>query len=117
MKYVLALMPFDPTDLKSLQGRYNYHLMTSNQVMQEMQAFKVAAQNAEDASARATGNKKGANLALKAKVIEKEVPHQASVDARLKMCPEDMRHEFNEHMAFYGRTFWVDANKAKEENQ
>jgi hypothetical protein len=58
MKYVLALMPCDPIDLKSLQGRHNYHLMTSNQVMQEMQAFKVAAQNAEDARARATGNKR-----------------------------------------------------------
>ena len=32
-KYVSALMPFEPTDLKSLQGRHNYHLMTSNEVM------------------------------------------------------------------------------------
>jgi hypothetical protein len=31
--------------------------------------------------------------------------------------PEDIRHEYNKHMAFYGRTFWVDPNKAKEENQ
>ena len=41
-KYVSALMPFEPTDLKSLQGRHDYHLMTYNQVMQEMAAFKVA---------------------------------------------------------------------------
>jgi hypothetical protein len=33
------------------------------------------------------------------------------------VCPEDITHEYNEHMAFYGRTFWVDPNKAKEENQ
>ena len=32
-KYVRALIPFDPTDLKSLQGRHNYHLMSSNEVM------------------------------------------------------------------------------------
>ena len=38
-KYVSALMPFEPTDLKSLQGRHNYHLMSSNEVMQEMASF------------------------------------------------------------------------------
>ena len=48
-KYVSALMPFESIDLKSLQGRHNYHLMSSNEVMQEMAAFKVAAKNAEDA--------------------------------------------------------------------
>jgi hypothetical protein len=117
MKYVLAYMPFEPTDLKSVQGRHNYHLMTSNQVMQEMQAYKVAAQNAEDARARAIGMQKSANLALKANVIKKEVPLQASVEARLEICPKDIRHEYNEHMTFYGRTFWVDPTKAKEENQ
>ena len=34
-------MPFEPTDLKSLQGRHNNHFMTSNEVMQEMAAFKL----------------------------------------------------------------------------
>ena len=48
-KYVSALWPFESTDLKSLQGRHNYHLMSSNEVMQEMAAYKVAAKNAEDA--------------------------------------------------------------------
>jgi hypothetical protein len=33
------------------------------------------------------------------------------------MCPEDMRHEYHEHMAFYGKTFWVDPHKAKEGTQ
>jgi hypothetical protein len=79
--------------------------MTSNQVMQEMQAYKVVAQNAEDASARAIGMQKSSNLALKASVVEREVPLQANVDARLEMCPKDMRHEYHEHMAFYGKTF------------
>jgi hypothetical protein len=55
MKYMLTYMPFELTDLKSLQGRHNYHLMTSNQVMHEMQAFKVAAQNAEGARACTIG--------------------------------------------------------------
>ena len=69
-KYVSALMPFEPTDLKSLQGRHNYHLMSSNEVMQEMAAFKVAAKNAEDARARVIGMHKGTSLALKAKIVE-----------------------------------------------
>src|SRR3954467_9544653 len=71
-KYVSALMPFEPTDLKSLQGRHNYHLMTSNEVMQEMSAFKVAAKNAKDASARALGMSNVVNVALKAKVVNFE---------------------------------------------
>jgi hypothetical protein len=117
IKYVLASMPFEPADLKSVQERHNYHLMTSNQVMQDMQAYKVAAQNAEDDHAHAIRMQKSSNLALKASVVEKEVPLQASIDERLEMCPKDIRHEYNKHMAFYGRTFWVDPNKAKEENQ
>src|SRR3954464_12797655 len=69
-KYVSALLPFEPTDLKSLQGRQNYHLMTSNEVMQEMASFKVAAKNAKDACARALGMTNVVNLALKDKVVE-----------------------------------------------
>src|SRR4051812_17553314 len=69
-KYVSALMPFETTDLKSLQGRHNYHLMTSNEVLQEMAAFKVAAKNAKDARARALGMSKVVNVALNAKVVD-----------------------------------------------
>jgi hypothetical protein len=76
--------------------------MTSNQVMQEMQAYKVAAQNAEDARAHAMGMQRSSNLALKASVVEREAPPQASIEARLEMCPKDMRHEYHEHMAFVG---------------
>ena len=61
-KYVSALMPFEPTDLKSLQGRHSYHQMTSNEVMQEMASFKVAAKNTKDARARAIGMQKGSML-------------------------------------------------------
>jgi hypothetical protein len=62
MKYVLAYMSFEHADLKSVQERQKYHEMTSNQVMQEMQAYKVAAQNAEDARARAIGMQKSSTL-------------------------------------------------------
>jgi hypothetical protein len=117
MKYILALTPYEPADVKSVQGKNNFHEMTSNQVMQEIQAYKVAAQNVEDARARALGMQRSSNLALKASVIEKEVPLQASIEGRLEMYPEDMRHEYHEHMAFYRKTFWADPHKAKEDNQ
>jgi hypothetical protein len=63
------------------------------------------------------GMQRSSNLALKASVVEKDVPLKASIEARLEMCPEDMRHEYHKHMAFYGKTFWVDPHKAKEDNQ
>jgi hypothetical protein len=33
MKYTLAFTPYEPTDVKSVQGKHNFHEMTSNQVM------------------------------------------------------------------------------------
>jgi hypothetical protein len=33
--------------MESVQGKHNFHEMTSNQVMQEIQAYKVAAKNAK----------------------------------------------------------------------
>jgi hypothetical protein len=65
MKYILAITPYEPADVKSVQGKHNFHEMTSNQVMQEIQAYKVAAQNAEDARARAMGMQRSSNLALR----------------------------------------------------
>ena len=40
-KYVKALMPFESFDLKTLKNKHNYHEMTSNEVMQEVEASKV----------------------------------------------------------------------------
>ena len=51
--------------------------MSSNEVMQEMAAFKVDAKNVEDARARAIGMHKGTSLALKAKVVEQEDDEEA----------------------------------------
>src|SRR4051812_48338400 len=109
-KYVSALMPFEPTDLKSLQGRHNYHLMTSNEVMQEMAAFKVAAKNAEDARARAMGMQKGVNMALKTSVIDHDEYAIEGMD-----CPEDIKRIHGQYLALYARNFWKDPAKAKAE--
>ena len=70
IKYVNALMPFEATDLKSLQGKHNYTELTSNEVMQEMQSYKVHAQIAQDTRVRAIGMHQGSSLALKARVVE-----------------------------------------------
>ena len=71
-KYVNALMPFEEADLKSLQGKHNYDTLTSNEVMQEMQSYKVQAQIARDSRARALGMARSSSLALKAKVVEQD---------------------------------------------
>ena len=107
-KYVSALMPFEPTDLKSLQGRHNYHLMSSNEVMQEMAAFKVAAKNAKDARARAMGMQKGVNMALKTSVIDHDEYAVEGLD-----CPEDIKRIHGQYLALYARNFWKDPAKAK----
>ena len=112
-KYVEALWPHEPQDLKTLQGRHNYYQMTSHELMQELQSFKVAEKNANDALKRAMGIAKGENLALKATVVaevkSQEIPPHIN-------CPEEMKHEWSEHMAFAARTFWRDPAKAKEQN-
>ena len=71
-KYVKALMSFESADLKTLKGRHNYHEMSSNDVMQEMSAFKVETKNALDARSRAIAMRSGTNLALKTKVMVSE---------------------------------------------
>jgi hypothetical protein len=115
-KYVSTLMPFEPTDLKSLQGRHSYHLMTFNEVMQEMASFKVAAKNAKDARARALGMSNGVNLALKAKVVE--YVDEDDSDKGLSMShPDDVKIAHGEYMAFYAKNFWKDPAKAKMKMQ
>src|SRR3954471_17724332 len=115
-KYVSALMPFEPTDLKSLQGRHNYHLMTSNEVMQEMSAFKVAAKNAKDARARALGMSNVVNVALKAKVVDHG--DEDDSDEGLSMDhPDEVKIAHSQYMAFYAKNFWKNPAKAKMEMQ
>ena len=87
--------------------------MTSHELMQEMQAFKVAEKNANDALKRAMGMAKGENLALKATVVAEEKHQEVPMTMS---CPEEMKHEWSEHMAFAARTFWRDPSKAKEQN-
>src|SRR4051812_10851796 len=115
-KYVSALMPFEPTDLKSLQGRHNYHLMTSNEVMQEMASFKVATKNAKDVRDRALGMRSVVNLALKDKVVE-HVDEDDSDEGLSLSHPDDVKIAHCEYMAFYAKDFWKKNAKAKMEMQ
>ncbi|KAK1687147.1 hypothetical protein QYE76_047995 [Lolium multiflorum] len=67
-KYINALLPFEPADLRILKNKHNFEQMTSNDVMQEMDAFKVESKIAVDSRDRAIGMKRSENLALKAHV-------------------------------------------------
>ena len=44
-KYVEALWPYEPQDLKTLMGRHNYYEMSSHELMQELKSFKIAEKN------------------------------------------------------------------------
>ena len=111
-KYVNALMPFEPIELKAIQGRHNYLLMSSNEVMQEVQASKVATKNAQDNRARAMGMKQGPSLALKAKVVS--LDDSVEIEAcPSNLPPDDLEQTLHGHIALATRTFWRDPAKAK----
>ena len=87
--------------------------MPSNEVMQEMAAFKVAAKNAEDARSWAIGMHKVTTLALKAKVVEHEEVETIEVDVT-KWDAKDVEDTHKDYMALALRTFWKSPAKAKE---
>ena len=105
------MLPFEPADLKSLQGRHNYPQLTSNEVMQEMQSFKVQAKIAQDSHARAIGIQQGASLDLKAKVVE----HNEDQDCEdvSSMDAEELKVAHRDYVALVARTFWKNPSKAK----
>jgi len=111
-KYVNALMPFEPVELKAIQGKYNYLEMTSNEVMQEMQASKVATKNALDNRARAMGMKQGPSLALKAKVVCLD-EHDEVEACPNNLPPDDLEQALHGHIALATRTFWRDPAKQR----
>jgi hypothetical protein len=74
-KYINAMMPYEPIDVKSLLGRESYPKLTSYQVVHEMQALKVAEQNCQDSRNHVMDLARGANLALNVNVVE-EVDNQ-----------------------------------------
>ena len=114
-KYVNALMPFEPIELKAIQGRHNYLQMSSNEVMQEVQASKVATKNAQDNRARAMGMKPGPSLALKAKVVCLDENDEVEVCPH-NMTPDVLEDAYNDHVALSTTTFWKDPAKAKAYN-
>ena len=110
-KYVSALMPFEPTDLKSLQGRHNYHLMTSNEVMQEMASFKVAAKNAKDAHARALGMSNVVNVAFVDHGDEDDSDEGLSMDH-----PDEVKIAHSQYMAFYAKKLLEKTRQGQDGN-
>ena len=55
----------------------------------------------------------GENLALVASTGEEET---AQAIPMITDCHEEVKHDFNDHMAFAARTFWKNPSKAKEQN-
>jgi hypothetical protein len=107
-KYVSALMPFEPTELKSFLGRYNYQLMSSNKVMQEMASFQVVAKLAQDSRAWEIGMHKGASVALKSKVVDQG----DDVESEEEVTPLEPQ-EYKDYMVLAARTFWKNPAKDK----
>ena len=119
-KYIKALMPFEPIDLKNIKGRHNFHQMTSSDVMQEMTAFKVETMNTEDAHAHALGMRRGTNLALKAKVmeyVEEDDDYDVDEDSSCEQSAEHLKLAYNEHMSFHARAFWREGRFKDKGNQ
>ncbi|KAK1660553.1 hypothetical protein QYE76_048712 [Lolium multiflorum] len=115
-KYIDCMMPFEPVDVKSLLGRESYPSLTSQQVVHELQALKVAEQNSQDSRNHALGMASGTNLALtvnSVEVVNTQEPYRTSWSMSY---PDDLEYHYNDHMAFHAKTFWVDPSKAKEDN-
>ncbi|KAK1694937.1 hypothetical protein QYE76_011634 [Lolium multiflorum] len=115
-KYIDCMIPFEPMDVKSLLGRESYPSLTSQQVVHEFQALKVAKQNSQDSRNRAIGMARGTNIALTVNTVE-EVNSQEPYRTSWSMSyPEDLEYHYNDHKEFHAKTFWVDPSKAKEDN-
>ena len=105
-KYVKALMHVAPIDLKILKNKHNYHELTSNEVMQEVEASKVETKVAMDSRNRALGERRGGNLALKAKAVEREEEEEDGNESCVAWTAEDIKYDLNEYLALAARTFW-----------
>ena len=108
-KYINALLPFEPDDLNTIKSKHNFDHMTSNDVMQDMDAFKVESKIAEDSRARAIGMKRGGNLALKAKAIEEDGEDWG--DTKYDGHSEELKHDLHGNLALLTKSFWRDPSK------
>ena len=97
-------MPFEAADLKSLQGKHNYTELTSNEVMQEIQSYKVQAQIAQDTRARAIGMHQGSSLALKARVVEQDDEQEET--QTFILSPDEIKSTHRDYVALAARSFW-----------
>ena len=78
--------------------------MSSNEVMQEMVAFKVAAKNTDDAHARAIGMHKGTSLALKAKGVVQDEDDGTQEDVS-HWHPKDLEDTLKDYVASHQEPF------------
>lgn len=110
-KYINALLPFEPADLRILKNKHNFEKITSNDVMQEMDAFKVESRIADDTRARAIGMKRRGNLALKAHVVEED--EEDLRETKYEGHSEELKRDLHGHIALLTKSFWRDPSKYK----
>ncbi|KAK1662783.1 hypothetical protein QYE76_050942 [Lolium multiflorum] len=110
-KYINALLPFEPADLRILKNKHNFEQMTSNDVMQEMDAFKVESKIAVDSRARAIGMKRSENLALKAHVCVED--EEELRETKYEGHSEELKRDLHGHIALLTKSFWRDPSKYK----
>ena len=106
------LVPFEPIELKAIQGRHNYLGMSSNEVMQDMKDSKVATKNALDKRVMAKGMKQGPSFDLKAKLVHLDDSVEVEACPR-NILPVDLEKALHDHLSLASRAFWRDPAKAK----
>jgi hypothetical protein len=79
--------------------------MTSNEVMQEIEASTVGTKNALASRNRALGDRKGGNLALKAKVMEREEGEEDDESTSIEWSADDIKYDLNEYLALTAKHF------------
>jgi hypothetical protein len=104
-KYIQSLMDLEANNLKIIKNKHNYHSMTSNEVMQEIEASTVGTKNALASRNRALGDRKGGNLALKAKVMEREEGEEDDESTSIEWSADDIKYDLNEYLALTAKHF------------
>ncbi|KAK1613061.1 hypothetical protein QYE76_036734 [Lolium multiflorum] len=110
-KYINALLSFEPADLRILKNKHNFEKMTSNDVMQEMDAFKVESKIAVDSRVRAIGMKRSENLVLKAHVSVED--DEDLMETKYEGHSEELKRDLHGHIALLTKSFWRDPSKYK----
>ncbi|KAK1684362.1 hypothetical protein QYE76_045210 [Lolium multiflorum] len=100
-KFYNALLPYEEVKLTAIRQNASFRAMTSDEVLREVIALDISKKNAEDLVARALNTRKP-NFALKMK----EYGASESDEDPIEWGPDDLKVNYNEHMALTAKSFW-----------